>query len=214
MPSKKPSAKRMPVLFVGHGSPTNGVEDNKFSKGWQTIARTLPKPKALLCISAHWQTQGTLITAMDKPRTIHDFYGFPKALYDVQYPAPGSHWLAQETKKALTKTTVGFDQNWGLDHGCWVVLRRMFPHADVPVAQLSLDYTQPTQYHYALAKELAPLRDTGVLIVGSGNIVHNLGLVVLRGDDFNEPIADAARSSRLSKYCWTWSSMVPLLRKL
>jgi 4,5-DOPA dioxygenase extradiol len=164
----------------------NGIEDNEFSRGWQEVARTLPKPKAILCISAHWEAQGTLVTAMAKPRTIHDFYGFPQPLFEVQYPAPGSPWLAQETKNAITKTTVRFDETWGLDHGCWVVLRRMFPHADIPVVQMSLDYTQPAQHHYEIAKELAPLREKSVLIIGSGNLVHNLGRVVLKGNDFNE----------------------------
>ena len=180
----------MPVLFVGHGSPMNAIEDNQFSKGWREVRQSLPKPKAILCISAHWETWGTLVTAMDRPRTIHDFGGFPPDLFAVQYPAPGSRWLAGETKNVVEKTAVGLDEDWGLDHGCWSVLNQMFPEAEIPVVQLSLDYTQPAQYHYDLAKELAPLRKQGVLILGSGNMVHNLRLVQLKGNslrDFNRP---------------------------
>jgi 4,5-DOPA dioxygenase extradiol len=180
----------MPVLFVGHGNPMNAIEDNEFSRGWHDAAKALPEPVAILCISAHWETWGTLVTAMDKPRTIHDFGGFPQALYDVQYPAPGSPWLAQEAAQAVTNAHVSMDREWGLDHGCWSVLKRMYPDAHVPVVQLSLDASQPAQYHYDLAKNLAPLRDKGVLILGSGNMVHNLGRVVIQGDspsDFNRP---------------------------
>jgi 4,5-DOPA dioxygenase extradiol len=176
--------KLMPVLFVGHGNPMNAIEDNEFSQGWWEVGKTLPPPKAILCISAHWETWGTLVTAMQKPRTIHDFGGFPKALYEARYPAPGSKWLAEETKKLIRKGEVGFDQDWGFDHGCWSVLKRMFPSAEVPVVQLSLDYTRPAEEHYKLAKELAPLRKQGVLIVGSGNIVHNLGLISFPGGSF------------------------------
>jgi 4,5-DOPA dioxygenase extradiol len=178
---------QMPVLFIGHGSPLNGIEENEFSHGWEAIAKTIPRPQAILCISAHWETNGTLVTAMEKPRTIYDFYGFPQALYHVKYPAPGSPWLAHETIQTLVSTTAGPDYKWGLDHGCWIVLKRMFPDADIPVVQLSLDRTQQARYHYDLAKELAPLRKKGVLILASGNMVHNLGMVVLKGDDFNTP---------------------------
>ena len=179
--------RRMPVLFVGHGSPMNGVEKNEFSLGWQAVAKTLPKPTAILCISAHWVTNGTFVTAMENPRTIYDFYGFPRELYTVQYPARGSSWLVHETKNALTNVAVGLDTGWGLDHGCWIVLKRMYPDADIPVVQLSLDYTKPSPYHLTIAKELTPLREKGVLIVGSGNMVHNLGMVALQNDDFNTP---------------------------
>jgi len=167
----------MPVLFVGHGNPMNAIVDNDFVKGWRTMATELPRPNAILCISAHWETSGTFVTAMPKPPTIHDFGGFPQALFDVQYPAPGSPQLAEETKNTVTSTPVGLDQRWGLDHGCWSVLLQMFPDADIPVIQMSLDYNKPPQAHYELAKELAALRRKGVLIIGSGNMVHNLGMV-------------------------------------
>jgi len=184
------TGERMPVLFLGHGSPMNAIEDNEFSRGWREAAKTLPRPKAILCVSAHWETWGTLVTAMKRPRTIHDFGGFPRALYEVQYAAPGSRWLAQETVNAVRSVEVGLDEDWGLDHGAWSVLRQMFPDADAPVVQLSLDYTRPAQHHYDLGRELAPLRKKGVLILGSGNMVHNLRRVVLRGNnlsDFNAP---------------------------
>lgn len=167
----------MPVLFLGHGSPMNAIEENEFVNGWRTVGTTLPAPKAILCVSAHWETRGTFVTAMEKPKTIHDFGGFPKALFDVQYPAPGSPDIAKETKNTIVKTEVGLDQNWGLDHGCWSVVRRLYPNADIPVLQLSLDYTQSPKYHYELAKELSSLRKKGILIIGSGNIVHNLGII-------------------------------------
>lgn len=179
--------EKMPVLFVGHGSPMNGIEDNEFSRVWKQIAETLPRPKAILCISAHWETNGTFVTTMDKPRTIYDFYGFPDELYRVNYPAPGSPWLAQETRNALTTTSAGPDNRRGLDHGCWIVLRKMFPGADIPVVQLSLDRTKDCQDHVQLAKDLALLRDEGVLILGSGNMVHNLGMMTVRGGDCNAP---------------------------
>jgi 4,5-DOPA dioxygenase extradiol len=171
------SIEKMPVLFLGHGSPMNAIEDNEFVKGWREIGISFPKPSAILCISAHWETRGTYVTAMENPPTIHDFGGFPEVLFHVQYPAPGSPALAKETKGTIKKITVGLDDSWGLDHGCWSVIKHMYPNADVPVIQLSLDYYQTPQYHYDLAKELAPLRTKGVLIVGSGNIVHNLGMV-------------------------------------
>jgi 4,5-DOPA dioxygenase extradiol len=168
---------KMPVLFVGHGSPMNGIEDNEFSQYWKKLASEIEKPKAVLCISAHWLTRGTFVTAMDKPQTIHDFGGFPQALFDVQYPAPGNPLLAEETAKLITTTPVGLDHDWGLDHGTWTIVRHMYPNADIPILQLSIDYNQPAQYHYDLAKQLAALRKRGVLIMGSGNMVHNLGMV-------------------------------------
>ncbi|MDP4226705.1 MAG: 4,5-DOPA dioxygenase extradiol, partial [Bacteroidota bacterium] len=167
----------MPLLFLGHGSPMNAIEENEFVKGWREIAGKLPRPKAILCISAHWETNGTYVTAMEKPETIHDFGGFPRKLYEVQYPAPGSPGLAKEIKALITRTDTGLDYKWGLDHGCWSVLKSLFPDADVPVIQLSLDFNRTAQNHYELARELAPLRKRGILIIGSGNIVHNLRLI-------------------------------------
>ncbi len=181
---------RLPVLFVGHGSPMNAIEDNQFSRTWRDLGRVLPKPKAILCISAHWETWGTLVTAMERPRTIHDFGGFPRKLYEQQYPAPGSSWLAEETRAALGPEGVDPDREWGLDHGCWSILKPMFPAADVPVVQLSLDQAKTPQAHYDLARALLPLRSKGVLIVGSGNMVHNLRRVrIVSGsiEDFNQP---------------------------
>jgi 4,5-DOPA dioxygenase extradiol len=169
--------EKMPVVFLGHGSPMNAIEENTFVQGFRNISRTLPRPRAIICVSAHWETRGTFVTAMDKPQTIHDFGGFPQALFDVQYPAPGSPALALETQKTITQTTVGLDHQWGLDHGAWSVLKHVYPNADIPVIQLSLDYSKPPEYHYALAKELAALRRKGVLITGSGNMVHNLRMV-------------------------------------
>ena len=171
------NTEKMPVLFLGHGSPMNAIEENEFVAGFRNIGKTIPKPKAILCISAHWETNGTKVTAMEKPRTIHDFGGFPKALFDVQYPAPGNPELAKEIQNGVQKTVVVPDQSWGLDHGAWSVVKHLFPQADVPVLELSIDYTKPPQYHYELAGELAWLRNKGVLIIGSGNMVHNLGLV-------------------------------------
>ncbi|MBJ2125156.1 4,5-DOPA dioxygenase extradiol [Flavobacterium sp. IB48] len=168
--------ERMPVLFLGHGNPMNALADNNFTQSFQQVAKTLPKPRAILCISAHWETKGTFVTAMQKPPTIHDFGGFPQALFDVQYPAPGSPELALETQKLITSTSVGLDNSWGLDHGCWTVVKFLYPNADIPVIEMSIDYSQPALYHYELGKELAALRRKGVLIVGSGNTVHNLRL--------------------------------------
>ena len=175
----------MPVLFIGHGNPMNGIQDNEYSRGWKAVAKTLPTPKAILIVSAHWETKGTQVTAMEKPRTIHDFGGFPKELFAAQYPAPGSKWLAEETKKTVTTTPLTLDEAWGLDHGAWTVLMHLFPHANIPVIQLSLDYTKDAQYHYDLAKELHTLRKKGVLIIGSGNMVHNFNYAQVPGGDFN-----------------------------
>jgi 4,5-DOPA dioxygenase extradiol len=171
------STDKMPVLFLGHGSPMNAIEENEFVAGFRNVAKDIPKPQAILCISAHWETKGTFVTAMENPTTIHDFGGFPKALFDVQYPAPGSPDLAKETKSIIKKTEVHLDDKWGLDHGAWSVIKHLYPKADIPVIQLSLDYYQTPQYHYELAQELASLREKGVIIIGSGNMVHNLGLV-------------------------------------
>ncbi|MBK7312085.1 MAG: 4,5-DOPA dioxygenase extradiol [Sphingobacteriaceae bacterium] len=169
-----PLTEKMPVLFLGHGSPMNAIEENEYVSGFRTIAKTLPKVKAIVCVSAHWYTKGTMVTAMPKPKTIHDFGGFPEALYKVQYSAPGAPELAKQTKELIKKASVGLDETWGLDHGAWSVLKHLFPNADVPVIQLSIDYTKDAQWHFELAKELQSLRDKGILIVGSGNIIHNL----------------------------------------
>jgi 4,5-DOPA dioxygenase extradiol len=198
------STGKMPVLFLGHGSPMNAIEENEFVTGFRNIAKTIPKPNAILCVSAHWETRGTFVTAMQNPTTIHDFGGFPKALFDVQYPAPGSPELANETKSIVTKTEVGLDEKWGLDHGAWSVIKHMYPNADVPVIQMSLDYYQTPQYHYELAKELASLRKKGVLIIGSGNMVHNLRMVAWDKLDAGEYGYDWAleASEKMKKYIY------------
>jgi 4,5-DOPA dioxygenase extradiol len=175
----------MPALFIGHGNPMNAIEDNEFSKGWKNIAAKIPKPKAILCVSAHWETNGTFVTNMQHPQTIHDFGGFPKALFDVQYPAPGSEWLAKEIQTNIASTAVHLDNAWGFDHGCWSVLKNLYPDANIPTVQLSLDATQDANYHYNLAKELQALRKKGVLIIGSGNMVHNFQYAVFN-QDFNK----------------------------
>ncbi len=168
----------MPILFMGHGSPMNAIEDNEFSQAWQNMAGQITRPKAILCISAHWETRGTFVTAMQKARTIHDFYGFPQELIDKQYPAPGSPELAQRVMELVGEAKVQLDNSWGLDHGIWSVLCQMYPQADIPVVQLSLDRSVENITHYKLGGQLAQLRSEGVLVVGSGNIVHNLRLMV------------------------------------
>lgn len=172
----KPTQK-MPVLFLGHGSPMNAIEENAFVQGFRKAATKLPRPNAILCISAHWFTEGTKVTAMDMPKTIHDFGGFPKALFEVEYPAPGNPELAAETAALLAPVSVEEDHSWGLDHGAWSVIRHLYPDADIPVIQMSIDYTKPPQYHFDLARRLNRLREKGILIVGSGNIIHNLRLI-------------------------------------
>lgn len=171
------NTNKMPVLFLGHGSPMNAIEENEFVQGFRQVGKEIPKPNAILCISAHWETKGTWVTAMQNPRTIHDFGGFPQALYEVQYPAPGNPELAKETQELVKSTQVGLDDKWGLDHGAWSVIKHMYPNADIPVIQMSLDYGRTPQQHFELAKEIAALRQKGVLIVGSGNMVHNLRMV-------------------------------------
>lgn len=175
--SFKVREKLQPVFFIGHGSPMNGIEDNIFSNQWKEIGKKIEMPSAVLVISAHWLTTGTRVTAMQEPKTIHDFGGFPQALFEVQYPAPGSPFLAEETAKLITSTHVGLDHDWGLDHGTWTVVRHMFPEANIPVLQLSIDYYKPASYHYNLAKQLYELRKRGVMIIGSGNMIHNLRML-------------------------------------
>ncbi|GGF45666.1 4,5-DOPA-extradiol-dioxygenase [Echinicola rosea] len=183
--SLKEGGVQMPVLFVGHGSPMNGIEDNVFSGYWKKLGQEIPHPTAVLVISAHWLSRGTRITAMDFPRTIHDFGGFPRELFEVQYPAPGHPDLAKAIEEGVSTVNVALDHEWGLDHGAWTVVRHMYPDAAIPVLQLSIDYGQSPQYHYELAKELHDLRQKGVLIIGSGNMVHNLRMVAW--DKLSEP---------------------------
>ncbi len=180
----QPETPLMPVLFVGHGSPMNAIEENMYTQQWKEITKQVTKPTAIICISAHWLTNGSFITAVDKPSTIHDFGGFPQALFDVQYPAPGFPELAKETVLLFPENTVHTEEEWGLDHGTWSILKHMYPLADVPVLQLSIDYRKPASYHFEMAQYLQKLRRKGVLIVGSGNMVHNLGMVAW--DKMNE----------------------------
>jgi 4,5-DOPA dioxygenase extradiol len=167
----------MPSLFVGHGNPMNAIEENEFVQGFRNVATTIPQPNAILVVSAHWETKGTFVTAMEHPITLHDFNGFPKALYEVQYPAPGSPELAKATQQLITATKVGLDDTWGLDHGTWSVVKHFYPNADIPVIQFSLDYMQTPQRHYEIAQQLASLRNRGILMIGSGNMIHNLRMV-------------------------------------
>ena len=181
-----PSTDTMPLIFVGHGSPMNAITDNAFTRGWVAVGESIPRPQAILCISAHWLTPGsTQVTAMDVPKTIHDFGGFPKELFEQEYPAPGTPEYAAKTIELIRKTEVIADYTWGLDHGTWSVLTKMFPEADVPTYQLSMDWAQEPRYHYELARELKALRDKGVLIIGSGNLVHNLQRLEMDGEPFD-----------------------------
>lgn len=171
---KMSSTEKMPVLFLGHGSPMNAIDENEFVQGFRNIGTQIPKPSAILCVSAHWETRGTFVTAMEHPATIHDFGGFPKELFDVHYPAPGNPELALQTQLLIDKADVKPDYKWGLDHGAWSVIKHLYPDANIPVVQLSLDYGNSAQYHYELARQIKSLRKKGVLIIGSGNMVHNL----------------------------------------
>ncbi|MGE5792260.1 MAG: 4,5-DOPA dioxygenase extradiol [Bacteroidota bacterium] len=168
---------RMPVVFFGHGSPMNAIQPNRYAEAWRRVGAALPKPRAILSVSAHWYTRGTAVTAMATPRTIHDFYGFPEPLYEVRYPAPGDPALAARVRELAAPIDAALDESWGLDHGTWQVLMHAFPAANVPVVQLSIDGTKPGSFHYELGKRLGPLRDEVVLVIGSGNVVHNLGLM-------------------------------------
>jgi len=190
------NSEKMPLLFLGHGSPMNAITVNEFTLGFEQIATTFEKPQAVLCISAHWETKGTAVTAMEFPPTIHDFGGFPEELYQVQYPAHGQPALANTIQQHVSRTKIGLDEKWGLDHGAWSVLKHLYPKADVPVLQLSLDYIQSPQYHYDLAKQLAFLRNKGVLILGSGNIVHNLGRIAWNKMEEDNYAYDWAREAQ------------------
>lgn len=171
------SDKRMPALFLGHGSPINVLEENRYTETWRRLGEKLPRPKAIIAVSAHWNIRGTSVTAMEKPRTIHDFGGFPQALFDTHYPASGSPALARQIVDVLSPIEVKLDEEWGFDHGTWGVLIKMYPDADIPVVQLSVDSSQPAAWHFELGRRLATLRDQGVMIVASGNVVHNLRMV-------------------------------------
>jgi 4,5-DOPA dioxygenase extradiol len=204
------NAARMPAIFIGHGSPMNALEDNRYTRAWQALAQAMPKPKAIVAISAHWYTHGTAVTAMAAPRTIHDFGGFPQALFDIRYPAPGDPALAQRIRELLAPVEVALDQEWGLDHGSWSVLAKMYPQADVPVLQLSIDATQPPAFHLQLGRKLAVLRDQGVLLMASGDVVHNLRTMRWNGEEsydwaqrFNQEVRDcllAGAVERLADY--------------
>ena len=167
-------SQRMPAIFFGHGNPMNAIASNAWTEAWSAIGRSLPRPRAILCVSAHWYLSGSAVTAIRQPRTIHDFGGFPRPLFEVQYPAPGSPELAQRVAELLAPVPVAQDLSWGLDHGTWSVLVHVFPEADIPVVQLSINESKPANWHYAIARDLSPLRDEGILIMGSGNLVHNL----------------------------------------
>jgi 4,5-DOPA dioxygenase extradiol len=188
----------MPVIFFGHGNPMNALLRNAFTEGWAAIGKSFPRPTAILCVSAHWYLPGTAVTAMTSPPTIHDFGGFPRELFEVEYPAPGSPMVARRVQELLAPVRVALDNAWGLDHGTWSVLRHVFPEADVPVVQLSIDETRPPEFHYELAKKLQPLRDEGVLIIGSGNLVHNLHAYAW-GKHEVEPFDWAVRFEKLAR---------------
>jgi len=180
-----PASGKMPALFIGHGNPMNAINKNKFSRSWIDLGKRLPKPNAILSISAHWITPGEIkVTAMESPKTIHDFYGFPEKLFQQEYPAPGATEYAAQTIDLIQRAHVQTDHNWGLDHGTWSVLLRMYPDANIPVFQLSLDYSKPPEYHYELARDLKTLRNKGVLIIGSGNMVHNLRTMRMDGEPY------------------------------
>ena len=191
-------ANLMPAIFFGHGNPMNALLDNAFTQGWESIGKSIPRPNAVLCISAHWYASGTAVTAMPAPRTIHDFGGFPRELHQVEYPAPGRPELAERVSNLLSPLVVQLDHEWGLDHGTWSVLCHVFPRADIPVVQLSIDETRPPEFHYEIGKLLAPLRAEGVLIIGSGNIVHNLHTYAW-GRHEAKPFDWAVRFERLAR---------------
>jgi 4,5-DOPA dioxygenase extradiol len=200
----------MPALFFGHGNPMNALHENAWTRGWAAIGAALPRPKAVLCVSAHWYLPATAVTATARPRTIHDFGGFPRALYEVQYSAPGSPELARRVAQLLAPLEVAMDQGWGLDHGTWSVLVHVYPGADVPVVQLRIDETKPAHWHYELARKLAPLRDEGVLVMGSGNLVHNLHAYSW-GDRSVAPYDWALRFETLAREALSCAEFGPLV---
>jgi len=201
------SAPRMPALFLGHGNPMNALQDNVYTRAWAKLGDTLPRPKAIVAISAHWFTRGTGVTAMETPQTIHDFGGFPQALHDVHYPAPGSPALAERLVELLTPLPVTLDHEaWGFDHGSWGVLIKMYPNADIPMVQLSIDSTKPAAWHMEMGRKLATLRDEGVMIVASGNVVHNLRTARWHGD--TTPFAWAVAFNDFVKQNLTWKGPV------
>lgn len=204
-----PSTEKMPVLFVGHGSPMNAIEDNRWSRAWRDLGAKLPRPHAVLCVSAHWLSDRTMVHVAPQPRTIHDFSGFPPELYAVQYPCPGAPAAAEAARKTVSLTDVGADAEWGVDHGTWSVTRRLFPDADVPVFQMSVWYAKPAAWHHALGRELAALRSKGVLIIGSGNVVHNLG--VMHYDDGAKPYDWATEFDAVAKDALLRGDDAPLI---
>ena len=203
-------AQPMPVIFFGHGNPLNALQQNDWTEGWATIGNSIPHPRAIVCVSAHWYLPATLVTAMDQPRTIHDFGGLPRELYQVQYRAPGSVEIARQVQELLAPLPAGLDQSWGLDHGTWSVLVHAYPEADVPVVQLSIDETQPAAFHFELGKRLAPLRDEEVLIIGSGNLVHNLHTYAW-GGQIPEPYDWAVRFEDAAKQLMIDGEFEPLI---
>jgi 4,5-DOPA dioxygenase extradiol len=204
------SDSRMPAVFFGHGNPMNALHENAWTRGWAALGAALPRPKAILCVSAHWYLPATPVTAMAKPRTIHDFGGFPRPLYEVQYPAPGSPELAARVAQLLGPTPVALDRSWGLDHGTWSVLVHAYPGADLPVVQLGIDETKAASWHFETAKKLAPLRDEGVLIIGSGNLVHNLHTYSW-GHPAAEPYDWALRFEALARKALAAADFAPLV---
>jgi 4,5-DOPA dioxygenase extradiol len=203
-------AQTMPAIFFGHGNPMNALLRNEWTEGWAAIGKNLERPRAVLCISAHWYLPATLVTAMTAPRTIHDFGGFPRELYQVQYPAPGDPEIARRVQEILAPSPVELDNSWGLDHGTWSVLMHVFPEADIPIVQLSIDETQPAAFHFELGKRLAPLRDEGILIAGSGNLVHNLHTYAW-GKHMPEPYDWAVRFETAAKDLMTKSEFDPVI---
>lgn len=201
---------RMPAVFFGHGNPMNALQRNAWTQAWGAIGAALPKPKAILCVSAHWYQAASAVTAIAQPRTIHDFGGFPRELFEVQYPAPGSPDLAARVAELLAPVPVGMDRSWGLDHGTWSVLVHVYPKADIPVVQLSIDETKPASWHYELARKLAPLRDEGVLIIGSGNLVHNLHTYSW-GNHAVAPYDWAVRFEKMARESMSSGNFAPLV---